>query len=906
MSRMIRGLTALVALASLLVSVPLGLAHFVGQPWPRPIPGFAVVWQSVRRGDISDPFVIKVLAILLWLAWARLAISVLVEMVAMVTGRAVPRIATLGSSQRSAAALVAAIMLLAGGFGRSATASASPVRSRPLPLSLLSADTVGARPAIKSVASHSVRVVPGDTLSSIAAEELGASSAWPELWTANRGREFADRTFNDPNLILPGWQLAVPDDFVSPAAVEDAPGAITGVPAIDPGLCVVPPPLAGQVSQIDGPRVDHRSGHSRAASLPVPVGLGGALLLASGVIGSLEIRRRRQLRSAPRHARLAQRSPDLAVVEIVLRRLDERELIARVDIALRAVASELCEAAPGVAVLAVLSFPDGGLEIILTAPVAQVPLPWLGVSPDRWRLPATVQLEALTERARRVNQPCPALAHLGSTVQSNGLQTAQLFVDLEALGLLAIDAARPQATDIARAIAAGVAVSPMSEVAHLITVGLGEVHLARPCTFSVASLDEAIDLAVGLLGSTVTATSTSVSTFALRAGGQGGEAWEPAIVVAALGCAAIEELATTDSELDSELVSLSAMGARGLAIVVDRAIGGARWRIEQCQREWLLQPLGLAIVPVGLTSDDVVHVHSLLVEADKPLLREDDELSVATKSLVFVPPTSAPVSGVDWIEPEWSMMVRLLGPVEVCDRAGQLAVFERSKALELVVWLSQHRDRSTRTSARTALWELNVRDATFANVVSDSRRALRRLVPGDDGTEWITRTLTEQLPLQQAVVTDAELLALRLDFARTQRPRDAIATLRPGLALVRDQVFFGTSYLWTDAEGMTTQLTLLVTSAASVLAGHYLSVGDTEGVFWATGQGLRVLAGHEELIALRMRAHALHGDLAGVRQEWESYERALMADTWSSGEPAPKLAALRRELLSLSLTAAPA
>ena len=39
-----------------------------------------------------------------------------------------------------------------------------------------------------------------------------------------------------------------------------------------------------------------------------------------------------------------------------------------------------------------------------------------------------------------------------------------------------------------------------------------------------------------------------------------------------------------------------------------------------------------------------------------------------------------------------------------------------------------HRDRSTRAGARTALWELDVRDATFANVVSEARRAMARLV----------------------------------------------------------------------------------------------------------------------------------------------------------------------------------
>ena len=94
---------------------------------------------------------------------------------------------------------------------------------------------------------------------------------------------------------------------------------------------------------------------------------------------------------------------------------------------------------------------------------------------------------------------------------------------------------------------------------------------------------------------------------------------------------------------------------------------------------------------------------------------------------------------------------------------------------------------------------------------------------------------------------------------------------------------------------------LLATSAAADLAAHYLAVGEIEGVFWATGQGLKVLAGHEELIALRMRAHACRGDLAGVRGEWDSYERAVHADTWAAAEPSPKLIDLRRELLAPSL-----
>ena len=249
-------------------------------------------------------------------------------------------------------------------------------------------------------------------------------------------------------------------------------------------------------------------------------------------------------------------------------------------------------------------------------------------------------------------------------------------------------------------------------------------------------------------------------------------------------------------------------------------------------------------------------------------------------------------------DPPWSLLVRLLGSVEVVDRDGRQASFERSKTLELIAWLTLHRERSTRAGARTALWELDVRDATFANVVSEARRAMARLVEPPAGEEWLGRTLTDVLPLHVGVVSDADLVRNRLERARLQPPELAIETLRPAVELIRDLPFAGTGYLWPDAEGITSNLVLLATSAATELAGHYLSIGDVEGVFWATGHGLTVLPGHEELIALRMRAHHRAGDLSGVRLEWESYERVLNADPWSDGEPAPKLVLLRRQLLS--------
>jgi hypothetical protein len=383
--------------------------------------------------------------------------------------------------------------------------------------------------------------------------------------------------------------------------------------------------------------------------------------------------------------------------------------------------------------------------------------------------------------------------------------------------------------------------------------------------------------------------------------------------------------------LDGEMRAASA-GGRGLAVVVGSgemlADGsavtdsiGASWVLRSASTQHTLEPLGLSVQPVGVSAEDVAALSAVL-DVEGPLaghelvasLRDSrDTMSfdratfdlgscevlpcVVSTSEVGVPGVVA-LHVEPFVEPQWALMVSVLGPVQVVSAANVPADCERSKAIELIVWLSQHRERPTRSAARTALWDLDVRDATFANVVSDARRALARAVAPAEGEEWIARTLTENLPLHRGVVTDAEVLALRVAHARGLASLDAIDVLRPGVELLLGLPFAGTSYLWTDAEGITSSLTLLATGAAIELANHYLLLGDVDGVFWATGQGLKVLSGHEELIALRMRAHARRGDLSGVRGEWESYERAIAADPWAAAEPAPKLVSLRRELLT--------
>jgi two-component SAPR family response regulator len=243
-------------------------------------------------------------------------------------------------------------------------------------------------------------------------------------------------------------------------------------------------------------------------------------------------------------------------------------------------------------------------------------------------------------------------------------------------------------------------------------------------------------------------------------------------------------------------------------------------------------------------------------------------------------------------------MVRVLGPVDVVDQAGEPVAFERARSLELVVWLAQHGGNATRAGARSALWGLDISNASFSNVVSEARRAMARLVAPPDGDDWLARTYAERLPLHPAVALDADVVAMHLDRARGMADEAAIEELRAALALVRGAPYAGASYPWADAEALPSTLTLLATTVAAELAERCLAAGDLDAVFAATAKGLEVLPGHEELVALRMRAHAARGDLAAVRGEFASYAQAIASDVWAGGDIAPKLLALRKDLLA--------
>ena len=203
------------------------------------------------------------------------------------------------------------------------------------------------------------------------------------------------------------------------------------------------------------------------------------------------------------------------------------------------------------------------------------------------------------------------------------------------------------------------------------------------------------------------------------------------------------------------------------------------------------------------------------------------------------------------VEPktDWSLVVQIFGYPRVMNRAGEVAHFEKKRALELVTWMALNRERSRRSAARTAMWNDVVADATFSTVVSAMRRGLGDIDNSIAASDWAPPTYSDELLLNNQITTDENLISHSLRQFRAN-PCDLEELLRY-LPWVRDVPFAGTSYSWADLDGTTTRLVILALTASREVATWAVEHGDMEVLGVAVSAGLRVMPGDEELLRLQ-------------------------------------------------------
>ena len=258
-TRTLRGLGALALIALALIGWPaalLGLTDAVAV-W---LPDLSDPAALLTRPDTGGLFLVIVLA-LGWIAWVVWTVALIVEVAAQVRGVPTPHLGGL-FPQNATAALVTAIAV-AFTLSTATPAIAGPTGAGPAQVGTQASQTVADRyaaaehqatgtviPAAGDSADPAAdeqgdyTVVRGDTLWDIADEQLDDPTRYPEIVQASDGITQPDgRQLTDPDLILPGWTLNIPDQDPTTATAPTDPEP-TAEPEAEAQAGPVPGPAA--------------------------------------------------------------------------------------------------------------------------------------------------------------------------------------------------------------------------------------------------------------------------------------------------------------------------------------------------------------------------------------------------------------------------------------------------------------------------------------------------------------------------------------------------------------------------------------------------------------------------------------------------------------------------------------
>ena len=223
------GLLAVVVLIALIGGVPFGLLTVFGSPIPHTVPT-----MSALTHQITASAVLKVLAVVVWLAWVQLILCVVAEIRAAARNSGMPaRVPLAGGTQAAVHRLVTAAALLFTAAAALSPALIHQAPSVPLPVVAAAAHApaqAAGHEAGRGAAGHQaaaghqlgaekfyvVRPPVGryhQSLWEIAQDHLGDGRRYGEIFELNKDRLQPDGTkLTIASLIRPGWILRMPHD----------------------------------------------------------------------------------------------------------------------------------------------------------------------------------------------------------------------------------------------------------------------------------------------------------------------------------------------------------------------------------------------------------------------------------------------------------------------------------------------------------------------------------------------------------------------------------------------------------------------------------------------------------------------------------------------------------------------
>lgn len=208
-----------------LVGVPIGLVLAGATPSRPKLPSLSQVhnfFLSSNQDGLTTAL-IHPLIWLVWTLWAYLAFAFALSAAGHLIGRRAGSGSALLGLRRFLVpkalcgvidvVFVGSLALGVGSPPRGAwLQAAAAATASPIPIAAGSpASTSPGQTQTPGPATYVVK--RGDTLSGIALQRYGSEGRWPVIWQADHGRpEGHGQSFDDPNLIQPGWEIELPED----------------------------------------------------------------------------------------------------------------------------------------------------------------------------------------------------------------------------------------------------------------------------------------------------------------------------------------------------------------------------------------------------------------------------------------------------------------------------------------------------------------------------------------------------------------------------------------------------------------------------------------------------------------------------------------------------------------------
>ena len=687
-----------------------------------------------------------------------------------------------------------------------------------------------------------VTVQSGDTLWGLAAEHLDDPERWVDIFNSNQD------IIQDPNVILPGWQLEIPDSDSKQSVVvppvqslpeADVDFVIQNLPekATDADLRVQSLPEKATdadrvaayatarptvVVSVPSESREQQSSPSREAMFAV----GGLGVFASSLGWVLARLRRTQRRRLPNGRMPVPPSESAVQLDQQLQAASDPDAALFLDASLRIMSSQVDDIAPPSVIGVALD--STSVSIRLSSPLDPPPgfqTPDEGMT---WTFLKDAGLEQFLAEADGVPAPLPTLVTVG---RAGG---QEFLLNLEHMSSLNLEGNPEAINEFCAALAMQLASSHLADDLTVLCVGFGQELTVLERVEHASNMASAIERVEHHQRQNRALQGSHPPVVGSRIGGDGDH---PLPMVALLPHQLSREDASQLIEACDPSVSVVAHG------LVD-----ASWVGQFNEHGLLLQPIGLLLEDHGLPEASITAFAELASSA-----KDTEGVVFTVKPEPQLVGDEHDASAID--STAIDIEVRVLGTIEVL---GAAQPFTSRRALDLVAYLAFNPEGADRDQLRTHIWPTDEppSESTLANTVSRARKALGA---DDDGNLYLPRVSPKGIyRLQASVGTDVARFESLVSAARKNPNERGREQLQSALDLVRGTPFTGAAgdmFRWADF-GLRTHIDCLVDTAAHELAERCLEVGDSDSAKRAVSTSLQLVGVCEQCYRLRLMAAA--------------------------------------------------